>query len=57
MVEGLKGLFDLSAGFKPVTYHIKAESDSFLNAKQEKRGLLPKLLIKDMGELQQETMH
>ena len=24
---------------------------------QEKRGLLPKLLIKDMGELQQETMH
>ena len=57
MVEGLKGLFDLSAGFKPVTYHIKAESDSFLNAKKKKRGLLLKLLIRDMGELKQETMH
>ena len=57
MVEGLKGLFDLSAGFKPVTYHIKAESDSFLNAKQEKKELTPKLLIKVMGELKQETMY
>ena len=57
MFEGVKELFDLSAGFKPVTYHIKAESDSFLNAKQEKKELTPKLLIKVMGELKQETMH
>ena len=57
MFEGVKELFDLSAGFKPGTYHIKAESDSFLNAKKKKRGLLLKLLIRDMGELKQETMH
>ena|GEM_PF-3358814 len=57
MFEGVKELFDLSAGFKPGTYHIKAESDSFLNAKQEKKELTPKLLIKVMGELKQETMH
>ena len=55
--EGVKELFDLNAGFKPGTYHIKAESDSFLNAKQEKKELTPKLLIKVMGELKQETMH
>ena len=48
----LKELFDLSAGFKPVTYHIKAESDSFLNAKQEKKELIPKLLIKVLGRIE-----
>ena len=57
MFEGVKELFDLNVGFKSVTYHIKAESDSFLNAKQEKRGPLLKLSIKDMDELKQETMH
>ena len=52
MFEGVKELFDLSAGFKPVTYHIKAESDSFLNAKQEKKELIPKLLIKVLGRIE-----
>ena len=27
MFEGVKELFGLSAGFKPVTYHIKAEKE------------------------------
>ena len=57
MFEGVKELFDLNVDFKSVTYHIKAESDSFLNAKQEKKELIPKLLIKVMGELKQEIMH
>ena len=57
MFEGVKELFDLSAGFKPVTYHIKAESNSFLNAKQKKRGFLLKLSIKDMVGLKLENIH
>ena len=52
MFEGVKELSDLSAGFKPVTYHIKAESDSFLNAKQKKRSFLLKLSIKDLGRIE-----